>query len=361
MSKRPRILIACLDWGLGHAARSLPIADEVKSLGAEPVLASAGAAGLFLRAERPKYEYLSLPSYNIHYRWSNMVLNMTVQGPKISRVIWKEHFMLKQYIREYKISGIISDNRFGCFSNLVPSIFLTHQLYPIMPTEWVQSFVNQLLLTFITQYRECWVPDLPDENNLSGRLSHPAINGTPCHYVGFLSRFSKRKKESYTGVNRKNLAILSGPEPQRTYLEQKLIRQFQQIPGEHILVRGIPNEDAPSTKGNTLIHAYLKGERLWQEISNAKLLIGRPGYSSLMDWSIAGQKVLCIPTPGQTEQEYLAKRLHEAGKIEYQSQKNLHLQRGIEHAMKREGLSAPDSGSLLRQNLERFIAMLPSA
>ncbi len=360
MPDHPRILIGCLDWGLGHAARSLPVADALLELGATPVLASAGNAGAFLRAERPGLQYLPLPAYNIHYRSKNMVANIALQGPKLAYTAWREHQLLQHYIKAHQIDAVISDNRFGCFFRKVPSVFLTHQLHPIVPLPWLQPLANGLNRSFLYRFRECWVPDLPD-NGLSGALSHPPIAGIPTHYIGWLSRFTGLLATAAPEAPIDTLAVLSGPEPQRTRLEQALLAQYPQLPGRHTLVRGIPEEAPPRQEGGVAIINYLKGQALGEAIQNAAVVIGRPGYSSLMDWGMAQKKVLCIPTPGQTEQEYLAQRLHREGSIAVQSQSTLQLARGIEDAKASSGLQAADSGKLLHQNLNRFLATLPAA
>lgn len=361
MPDRPRILIACLDWGLGHAARSLPVADALQALGAEPVLASSGAAGAFLRAERPGLRYLSLPAYSVHYSSSSMVLNMAMQAPKLAATAWREHQLLQQYIDEYHLSGVISDNRFGCFSHKVPCVFLTHQLRPIMPYRFLQPLTNKLVQVFVQRFAACWVPDLPDAGSLSGRLSHPPLFKTETNYIGWLSRFPDGPQESPEEEQCDSLSVLSGPEPQRTYLEQLLLPQLHQLPGQHILVRGIPVEVPMRREGTVQIYNYLKGQDLWRAVQKAEVLIGRPGYSSLMDWSIAGKKALCIPTPGQTEQIYLAHRLQAEGRIAVQTQKSLQLWKGVQQARKCQGLQAPDSGDLLYKTLRRFLSKLPAA
>lgn len=360
MPDRPRVLIACLDWGLGHAARSLPVADALLELGATPVLASAGNAGAFLRVERPELQYLSLPAYNIRYRSKSMIANMALQGPKLAYTALREHQLLQRYIKTHQIDAVISDNRFGCFSHKVPSVFLTHQLHPIVPLPWLRPLANGLNRSFLYRFRECWVPDLPG-NGLSGALSHPPLSGIPTHYIGWLSRFTGQLVAGASKLSTDTLTILSGPEPQRTYLEEALLAQYPQLPGRHTLVRGIPEEAPPRQEGSVTAINYLKGESLWEAIKHAAVVIGRPGYSSLMDWSLAGKKVLCIPTPGQTEQEYLAQRLHREGKIAVQPQSTLQLAKGIEEAIASSGLQPADSGKLLQQNLKRFLATLPAA
>mgnify|MGYP000379545232 CR=1 FL=1 len=361
MRDRPRVLIACLDWGLGHAARSLPVADALQELGATPILASAGNAGAFLRAERPELKYLPLPAYNIHYRSRSMVSSMALQAPKLAYTAWREHQLLQRYIKTHQIDAVISDNRFGCFSRKVPGVFLTHQLHPIVPMPPLQPLANGLNRAFLYRFQECWVPDLPGANGLSGALSHPPLAGIPTHYIGWLSRFTGLLATTTLKAPMDTLAVLSGPEPQRTYLEDALLAQYPQLPGHHTLVRGIPEEAPHRQEGKVTIINYLKGKALWEAIQHTAVVIGRPGYSSLMDWGLAQKKVLCIPTPGQTEQEYLAQRLHRAGRIAVQQQSTLQLVRGIEDAKASSGLQAADSGKLLHQNLKRFLATLPAA
>lgn len=360
MPDRPRVLIACLDWGLGHAARSLPIADAVKEAGAEPVLASAGRAADFLKAERPDMEFLPLPPYNVRYSSQNMIVNMALQAPRLAAVVWQEHQILQQYIRQYRLNAVISDNRFGCFSKEVACVFLTHQLHPRMPFRWLPPATNQLNQWFVKRFTECWVPDFPENGNLSGDLSHPPLNCCPTYYIGWLSRFRNLRRAS-TPHDLDSLTVLSGPEPQRTHLERQILAQLQRLPGQHLLVRGIPLSAPERKVGAVSVINYLKGAELWQALHRAAVVIGRPGYSSLMDWGLAGKKALCIPTPGQTEQEYLAQRLKAEGRIAVQRQDHLQLESGLREALQYKGLSAPKAEGLMDKNIQRFLATLSLA
>ena len=62
-----RILVAPLNWGLGHATRCIPIIRALKAHNFEPVIASDGAALQLLKKEFPDLEHVELPSYNITY------------------------------------------------------------------------------------------------------------------------------------------------------------------------------------------------------------------------------------------------------------------------------------------------------
>ena len=106
------------------------------------------------------------------------------------------------------------------------------------------------------------------------------------------------------------LVLLSGPEPQRTSFEQLIIQQLNPLPLTSVLVRGTPGE-GPETesKGNLHIFSHLLGEQLLQLMIRAKIVVCRSGYSTIMDLVTVGKKAILVPTPGQTEQEYLANYL----------------------------------------------------
>lgn len=328
MAETPRILFAPLDWGLGHATRCVPIIEEVQRQGGEPVLATAGRAYAYLKAEFPALELISLPPYNIHYYGSNMYWNVGVQGPKLLRAAWREYHQLQKIIGRRKIDAVISDNRFGCFSSRVPSVFITHQLNILIPLPPLQWLANRLHHQFIRQYDECWIPGEPGNESLAGVLSR-LPEGLPCRHIGLLSRL--RPAEERKGYD--ILALLSGPEPQRSHLEKILIRQLELLPYRVLLVQGKTEQKKylRLTPGIELV-SYLNAEELQAAMNQAPLVICRSGYSTIMDLAAMGKKALLIPTPGQTEQEYLARRMQELGYCPSQHQSSINLERGIRAA-----------------------------
>ena len=167
-----RVLIAPLNWGLGHATRCMPIINELLAQGAEVIIATDGRALHLLQKEYPQLTILELPAYNITYRSNNMMLNIAPQLFKIIRAIIKEQKAIRKIIRDYKIDLIISDNRFGCVSSDIPSIFITHQVHIKIPNPTVQRIVNFFNHLFINRFNECWIPDFEDTSqSLSGSLS----------------------------------------------------------------------------------------------------------------------------------------------------------------------------------------------
>lgn len=325
MPQPARILVAPLNWGLGHATRCIPLIRALLDAGAEVTIGSDGQALEVLRREFPQLLCLELPAYNIHYRHGNMTRNLLGQMPKICRAVYREHRLIRKLCRHHAFDAILSDNRFGCYSRSVHSIFMTHQLhirtpYPIL--DLLVRFFNRL---FIRQFDACWVPDHPHPPRLAGRLS-AALPGLHLRYIGNLSRM----RALQVPIERDGLVVLSGPEPQRTRLEQKLLEQMQQTSQNWWLIRGLPHDPQDGNhRPNIKITGYLHGTALNQAIASSRFVVCRSGYSSLMDLAVLQKKVILIPTPGQTEQEYLAEQLAAQEQAVVQKQANLQLPAAI--------------------------------
>ena len=307
-----RVLVAPLDWGLGHATRSIPIICELLANGHEVVIASSGNALILLKTEFPQLIFFELTSYRPTYsRNVPLILKVLLQLPKFLIVIREEHAELESIVKDQAIDLVISDNRYGCWTKLVPSIFITHQINIQLPftLKWMQRIINYFNHRQIRKFSQCWVPDFP-ENRLTGKLTEPGKLSVK--FIGMLSRFKSVKiKELFVYDY---LAIVSGPEPQRTIFEQKVRVCFSGLKGKKILVRGLPGVGEEIVEQNGWDEVgHLNAERLRQVIEQSKLVISRSGYSSVMDLASLNKKAVFIPTPGQTEQEYLAKSLVDRG------------------------------------------------
>ncbi len=325
MGHTKKILVAPLNWGLGHASRCIPVIWELQKQGAEVILASEGRALELLRAEFTSLPALEMPPYGITYHSGNMVVNMAWQLPKILLAIYREHCLTQKLIARHHIRGIISDNRFGCFSKKVPCVFLTHQLNIRAPWSGLSRAVNFFNHHFIRKYNTCWVPDTESEPNLSGALSHGSFRGEK-HYIGALSRmqFFETKKE-YDAI-----VVLSGPEPQRSHLEKAIIAQAANLPWRFLLVQGRAElQSRFFIKKNIEVVSHLRSEELNRAILASQVFIGRPGYSTIMDLAKLGTHALLIPTPGQTEQEYLAEKCRREKAFLIQNQKTLDVAKAL--------------------------------
>ena len=306
-----KILVAPLNWGLGHATRCMPIIDELLRQGAEVILASDGGAFDLLQREYPDLEIHKLPVYNIRYPFRSMMWSMAFQMSKILRGAIMEHFWLKKFLKTTPVDAVISDNRFGFYSRKTRSIFMTHQVNILMPIHFLQPIVNAVNQYFIKKFDVCWIPDFEKMPHLAGGLSHGNFNnGLKIKYLGILSRFKKLSFEKKYDT----AFILSGPEPQRSIFEKKIRQQLSELrasEAQYLLVRGTQkhtNGDDETTL-NLEIHDVLTSHLLNKKIMESEVVFCRSGYSSVMDLVKLQKEAILIPTPGQTEQEYLALKL----------------------------------------------------
>jgi len=241
---RRSILVCPLDWGIGHATRCVPVIREFLDQGFRVVIGADRRPLAFLQREFPELEYVRFPGTHIVYpEGSGMVLRMLFQLPRLLNGIRREHKVLKQIIRDYDIDIVFSDNRYGLWSTKIPSIFMTHQLQLRIPDylKWSSPMLKGILNAFIRKFDECWIPDSKDPPNLAGNLSHPRKLMPGSYYIGILSRFRRTENEisSHKIVPFDLLVLLSGPEPQRTILEQKLITQLKKSDLKSVIIRGI--------------------------------------------------------------------------------------------------------------------------
>jgi len=336
LRRKFRVLVAPLDWGLGHATRCVPIVTELLKNDCEVWLAGEGMQEALLRSEFPSLPFLPLNGYRVQYARSSVGFFSSVlfQIPKILNAIGQEHKWLRGAIKEHEFDAVISDNRFGLSHSNVPSVFITHQLSIKSPLgKWNETILQRWNYNYINRFKECWVPDLIGENNLAGELSHPVNNpAVPIRYIDLLSRFEKKEDRE---IKNRLLFILSGPEPQRTILENKIIDEISHYPGTATIIRGLPSAQSviPST-GMIKFYNHLSAKELNEEIEKADWVISRSGYSTIMDLATLQKKSILIPTPGQTEQEYLAKDLCQK-KIAYTvQQRDFSLDRALEEARK---------------------------
>jgi|APTNR8051073442_1049403.scaffolds.fasta_scaffold00039_83 uncharacterized protein (TIGR00661 family) len=304
---RKRVLIAPLDWGLGHATRCIPIIDDLVKRGCEVSIASSGSALALLKKEYPLLQFFELMSYKATYSARlPLVISVFLQIPKFLHAINMEHKQIKKIIADYSIELVLSDNRFGCWSKNVPSVFITHQTKIQMP--WIlkglQPIINYFNHRFIKRFSDCWIPDISGETNLTGKLSEPGA--IPVKYIGILSRLKKIPSDVVYNLT----IMLSGPEPQRSVLEKIILAQLKQSNRKAVLIRGVIEENSKWTQeGEVQLVNYLQTDEIEKIISQSELIVARSGYSTIMDLAKLGRKAVFIPTPGQTEQEYLAQRL----------------------------------------------------
>lgn len=308
-----KILLAPLNWGLGHATRCIPIIRHYLSQGNEVVLAGDGDSICLLRGVFPELRVIDLPSLELEY-----TANAQQRGFYL-RAIWAltrftiaDQYYLRQILAREHFDLIISDNRFGCFSRDVRSVYITHQLYPVLPKRLrlFQSIARAVHACIYKRYKEVWVPDYADATkSLSGALSHGGRFDKKAKYIGPLSRFAGVKIENKNNGPYSTLAILSGLEPQRTIFEKEILQRYAQSADSVLLVRGkVADPHTLIRKGDITIVPSITDQDLINTAQGVKTIIARSGYSTIMDLQALGvlHKAELHPTPGQSEQEYLA-------------------------------------------------------
>ncbi len=348
--------MAPLDWGLGHATRCIPIIRSLLNMGHEVLLAANGRSYHLLKQEFPELAFLTLPEYQIRYpKNRRMVSKMMMQTPGIIRGMLREHRHLARCIKEHRIEGVISDNRYGLWSDQVPCVLMTHQLKIKMPEDfrWMQAPLYRLLRWIMAKYTFCWIPDYAGEPNLSGELSHEYSLPEHASFVGPLSRFSPVNNDA---PGYELLILLSGPEPQRTLFEEILLDQLKPIDRRVLMVCGkTEQQEQQQVAPNVKLVSHLAARELNEAIAQAGLVIARSGYSTIMDLAALQKKAILVPTPGQTEQEYLAKRLKDLEICYTRDQGSFDLQKALSESVGYAGFGPFPAQELLAPHLQAFL------
>jgi UDP-N-acetylglucosamine:LPS N-acetylglucosamine transferase len=307
ISKDDVVIVAPLNWGLGHATRCVPLIDYLLSRGTKVIIASDGLSLKLLQKEFPQLQTYELPSYGIRYKHHNMALNMVLQGPSLAKAYLEELKVAKKIVSETIATVIVSDNRFGFRTPSTKNYYITHQVNILHPIHFISKLASRLHKYIIDKFDQCWIPDFASDGKLAGNLS-VSTHLKHAVYLGPLTRIENKKSSLKWDI----CILLSGPEPQRTILENVLIEIAPSWGQKKILwIRGTENKN-PNIKsishqsniinlGNTI--------EIADALQSSHLLIARSGYTTVMDIAQLDIKAIFIPTPGQTEQEYLARAL----------------------------------------------------
>lgn len=356
MSKKKRVLVAPLDWGLGHATRSVFIINELLRQGAEVVIGADNRPYDLLKKEFPSLEFIRFPGYSVTYSAKHSLTRAIItQLPSILKGFGDEHKLLEKLVDEHKIDAVISDNRFGAYSNKVPSVFVIHQLNIMVPSwlEWSRGIVRYVNRMKCNNYGEVWVPDFPGEPNIAGELARPKKLPRNTYFIGPLTRLERIQAEKTIDL----LIILSGPEPQRTVFEEMLLEQIKKTNLIAVFARGKPEQSTlmKVTPNITMINS-VPAKDLSQLVASSKMIISRPGHSTVMDLSYTGAKAILIPTPQQTEQEYLAVELMKNKTCYCESQSEFNLDRALQRSAEYSGFSAMKyDPTLLQQRIHHLL------
>lgn len=324
-----RILVCPLNWGLGHASRCIPIVRKLIEEGHTVLIAADKKPLRLLQLEFPNLEYIPFAGFEMRYSRKFLGVKVIASIPFLLAGIIKEHLTLRSIIRQYNIDVVISDNRYGCWSNATRSIFIGHQIF--IQTPVFKNLIKKINFWFLSRYKEVWVPDLEGSLNLSGALSHGENTPKNIFYIGPLSRFASAQRLKTEQENYDLCILLSGPEPQRSIFETKVLAELKGLRLKTVLVRGLTDSNKTLESNElTSVFNHLESEKLCEIIRNSKTVLCRSGYSSIMDLAALGKSAIFVPTPGQTEQIYLAEYFSSKRICNFQLQQHFNLKEALE-------------------------------
>jgi UDP:flavonoid glycosyltransferase YjiC (YdhE family) len=342
-----KILVAPLDWGLGHATRCIPIIQEFLSQGCEVQIATSGDALILLKQEFRNLKFHQLTSYGAEYSRSiPFMVKILLQLPKFLRAINREHKETAAIIEQEKIDFVISDNRYGCWAARIPSIFIGHQLRPM--ASFFSPIANYFQQLSIGKFSEVWIPDVEGTESLTGDLSMTEIK---VKHIGLLSRMNWSRRDFQYEI----MAIISGPEPQRTVFEEIVIPQLERSQKRCLVVQGLPGGANKTKLGEVEIVNHLTAAEMNKAILEAEIIVSRSGYSTIMDLAVLGKKAIFVPTPGQSEQEYLATRSMKSRAAFAMRQERFNLNEALKIAEGYNGFNRAVGNSRLKKAIEQLI------
>jgi uncharacterized protein (TIGR00661 family) len=349
------VLVAVLDWGLGHATRSIPIIRELQNQHTRVIMAGNGPSLVLLRQEFPDLKFYELPDYGIRYaEQTNMMWTLARQLPRLRSAMKAEFNAVSLIIQAERINAIISDNRYGCYKTGIPSVVICHQLNLQLPRgwRWLAGFVNAWHEKHLQRFDQIWVPDMPDTSlSFSGNLSKTDLPRVK--RIGILSRFGENVNNYSSKFDL--VAIVSGPEPQRTIFEDIMRVQLKNFAGNALLVKGLPESREYTFAGSLVEINHLEASELDQILRETRLVVARAGYSTIMDLAVLGKKAILIPTPGQTEQEYLARFLASKNWVIARDQQHFDLSEAIQAIEKTHSIPHVKPNILLPQAITELL------
>ena len=315
IAPRSKVLICPLDWGLGHVARSTAVAAQLIAMDCTVYWAAPPSLHHFITEHFPNAIIFQLPAYDVRYSAGrSQVGSMLKQWNKFKKTIRAENAVVRQCVQLHSFDVIISDHRYGCYHPQVKSVFLAHQLQILLPKalSWFQTLINKIHQRQLRHFQEIWIPDFPNQT-LSGKLSSLQTK-VPQRFIEPQSRFSFSWNQTLVlfpfDLNQLHTVLIaSGPEPHKTMFIEQTKEQWKQTNSIHLIVSGQLGESRFERIGENLWQVnHLNTESLKLIIKQAKKIICRSGYTSVMDMNVLNKKAAFIPTPGQTEQIYLAQK-----------------------------------------------------
>jgi UDP-N-acetylglucosamine transferase subunit ALG13 len=361
-----KVLYRVLSWGLGHATRSLPVIRHLAGQGHRVTVSSCDRALQLLRSELgPICDYHEFPgldsSWGRDHHWVFLLPGAPAHIAAFRRAVTLEQRAVENEVAKNGYDLLVSDHCYGAHCDGVPSFFLGHHLRPFWfwRAPMLQRLNERLLATYLNRFDGILVPDYPG-SPLSGALSSgfTAIDPSKVTYLGILSSYCRLDCERDIDY----LVIVSGHEPQRTSFERLIRRQIQRLEGRVVVLLGTPERAGERETAANVEYRYFEPAAARNELLNrARFVISRPGYTTLMDSiELDVPHALFVPTPNQTEQEYLSDYHGRQGNFHSVPQRRMALERDVQAAHQRPlwptGFPSRTADSLAR--LDRVLASL---
>ena len=333
-----KILFGIFDWGLGHATRDIPLITELLKNNEVHILSTGRALKLAQGYFGSKCTYYDIPSIYVPYTKTPFFkTKFAISVPLMVRTLRKARRKSKKII-DQGFDKVISDCRYDVYDRKDNSYLINHQLRFSTPIG-TERFVERWLALRMRKYKYVIVPDF-DQPNLSGRLAHNLRyqNRDRIKYIGILSHV--RKKDVTENID--YFISISGPEPQRSIFYKRIMAQVDQLDGNVVIAGGNPDNIDTSSRENLIIYSFLNSKQQEDVMNRSRFIISRPGYTTVMELAELNKKsVLFLPTPGQSEQEYLADYYEEQKYFHHVSQYRLKLIEAIESSKEFRGFTPP--------------------
>lgn len=355
-----KILVTPLSWGLGHATRDVPIIADLINRGNTVGVAATGVALELLSREFADIEFYDVPDYPSPYTSDGFsVPRVVALLPLMVEHIAHEHRIITRIVKRERYDLVISDNRFGAFSKDIPCLFISHQIRFSTPgnIESVERMMELFNGRYHRHFERVIIPDNPPgPRSLSGKLgnAHRSITRRRAYWAGIVTDI--RKQDVPRDID--YLVSISGPKVTKDALKEVILSQIGGLSGKKVILLGDPGSDFEDrTDGNTTVKSHAQRGEMATLMNRSKFIITRSGYTTVMELAELGKReILLIPTPGQTEQEYLSAYYEEMGWAHSATQHNLDLVADVAHARTMKGFpTMSGSSDNVRMLYERVI------
>lgn len=339
-----KVLFAVHDWGLGHAARSLLLIRALLERGDAVTVLMAPGPGMDLLKSEVGEHCDFLPERDIpkpFSRWPALFyLRMSLDMPRVFALFRAEHRLTEKLVKQRGYDLIVSDSRFGVWSRVAPSYCILHSLRQLIPgrPRWLEKQVENSQRRLLRGFARVLIPDTLADGGISGELGHdPAIDwgAGRLAYIGPLS--GVRRTCATEDID--FFFSVSGVEPHQSALGARVLDALPRLPGRVVVTLGRPSHSGEKRRvGNAEVYGYLDRRAQAEMLNRARVVVTRSGYTTLMELAELGKRALFIPTPGQSEQEYLAHFHRSRGHVWSTTQRTLDIPADVQRAQRAAGM-----------------------